>query len=130
MMVQRVAKQAASTEEARKQREEAEVRQAFAIFDIDGDGLIDVEELRLTMINLGEELSDDDIKAMMLAADTNGDGKVDFQGFFVSWYIAAFCIMVYNIRVYQEASGGPRWYMALYVYQPPYWRRHQLMTII
>lgn len=65
----------------RQQKEEDEVRQAFRIFDIDGDGLIDAQELRLTMQNLGENLTDDDVRAMIKSADKNGDGKIDYEEF-------------------------------------------------
>ena len=36
--------------------EEADVRQAFKVFDKDGDGLISAEEIRQTMMGLGEEV--------------------------------------------------------------------------
>ena len=36
--------------------EEETVRQAFNVFDKDGDGLISAEEIRQTMIGLGEEV--------------------------------------------------------------------------
>lgn len=62
------------------QRTQSEIRQAFRVFDIDGDGLIDADELRQTMANLGETLSDADVRAMIKEADKNGDGKVDFDG--------------------------------------------------
>lgn len=41
---------------------------------------IDAQELRLTMQNLGEKLSDDDVKAMIREADMNGDGQIDYEG--------------------------------------------------
>ena len=66
--------------ESKRRRQESELRQAFRVFDIDGDGLIDAEELRQTMANLGESLSDHDVYAMISEADRNGDGKVDFDG--------------------------------------------------
>ena len=50
------------------------------MFDIDGNGLIDQLELRETMRNLGEELSDRDLQAMMTVADMNRDGKIDYEG--------------------------------------------------
>jgi calmodulin len=81
MMTARLNIQLTASEEVIRQREEAEARQAFAVFDRDGDGLIDTDELRQTMRDLGEELSEGDLRAMMIAADTNGDGKVDFQEF-------------------------------------------------
>ena len=64
----------------RKKSEEEEMRQAFKVFDIDGNGVIDAHELQVTMRNLGENLSDEDVKAMIRAADKNGDGKIDYEG--------------------------------------------------
>lgn len=83
MMSCRMQQQSLINDEMRRQqREEDEVRQAFRIFDIDGDGLIDAQELRLTMQNLGENLSDDDVRAMIKSADKNGDGKIDYEGLY------------------------------------------------
>lgn len=56
------------------------MRTAFRVFDIDGNGLIDAEELRLTMQHLGEKLTDRDVEAMILAVDRNRDGKIDYEG--------------------------------------------------
>ena len=50
------------------------------MFDINGDGLIDEKELKLTMTNLGERVTSEDIKAMIRAADRNGDGHIDYEG--------------------------------------------------
>ncbi len=50
------------------------------MFDIDGNGYIDAQELRLTMQNLGENLTDEDVAAMIHEADINGDGKIDYEG--------------------------------------------------
>jgi calmodulin len=68
-----------SSADQRRQLEE-EMRRAFRIFDRDGNGLIDQKELRATMKSLGENLSKNDIKAMIKAADKNGDGKIDYEG--------------------------------------------------
>jgi Ca2+-binding EF-hand superfamily protein len=51
------------------------------VFDRDGDGLISEEELRLTMNNLGEPLTEDEVKSMIAEADLDGDGKINFQEF-------------------------------------------------
>ena len=67
-----------STEPVDDNREDIE--RAFKVFDIDGDGLIDSKELRQTMERLGEEVTDDDVRAMMTAADRNKDGRIDFDG--------------------------------------------------
>jgi len=52
----------------------------FRVFDRDGNGVIDEKELRITMKNLGENLTKNDVKAMIKAADKNGDGKIDYEG--------------------------------------------------
>jgi len=57
-----------------------EMRQAFRVFDIDGNGYIDENELRVTMFNLGEDLSDVEVKQMIKLADRNGDGRIDYEG--------------------------------------------------
>ena len=66
--------------DAQSKSEENEMRQAFRVFDIDGNGLIDAQELKMTMRNLGENLTDDDVRAMIRAADRNGDGQIDYEG--------------------------------------------------
>merc|ERR1719232_787852 len=53
----------------------------FNVFDRDGDGLISEEELRLTMNNLGEPLTEAEVKSMIAEADMDGDGKINFQEF-------------------------------------------------
>ncbi|KAI0559406.1 calmodulin [Gracilaria domingensis] len=53
---------------------EAEIVEAFKVFDKDGSGKISAEELRQVMSNLGEQLSDAEVEEMIREADTNGDG--------------------------------------------------------
>ncbi|CAB4065822.1 CALM [Lepeophtheirus salmonis] len=60
---------------------EEDVVHAFRVFDRDGDGLISKEELKLTMNNLGEPLTDAEVKAMIEEADMDGDGRINFQEF-------------------------------------------------
>ena len=59
---------------------EDEMRAAFRVFDLDGNGLIDSDELRLTMSQLGEAVTQQDVDAMIRAVDKNNDGKVDYEG--------------------------------------------------
>eukprot|EP00918_Siedleckia_nematoides_P105232 GHVU01229822.1.p1 GENE.GHVU01229822.1~~GHVU01229822.1.p1 ORF type:complete len:163 (+),score=34.18 GHVU01229822.1:46-534(+) len=73
-------------EDAHKKTQEEEMRQAFRVFDIDGNGYIDATELRTTMNNLGECLSEEDVKAMIREADTNGDGRIDYEEFIRMMY--------------------------------------------
>merc|ERR1712226_853575 len=58
-----------------------DVAHAFKVFDRDGDGLISEEELRLTMNNLGEPLTEAEVRSMIAEADLDGDGKINFQEF-------------------------------------------------
>jgi len=60
---------------------EEDVAHAFKVFDRDGDGLITAEELRLTMNNLGEPITEEEVKAMIAEADIDGDGKINFVEF-------------------------------------------------
>jgi len=57
------------------------LQMAFRAFDIDGNGKIDRDELAQVMKNLGQELSAEEIEAMMKEADTDGDGSIDFEEF-------------------------------------------------
>ena len=68
---------------ARKTKEthsDEEIRQAFRVFDKDGNGFISAAELRHVMINLGEKLTDEEIDDMIREADTDGDGQVNYEG--------------------------------------------------
>jgi len=60
---------------------EAEMLEAFKVFDTDGNGMISEEELKMAMINLGERLTKEEIKAMIAAADVDGNGQIDYQEF-------------------------------------------------
>jgi hypothetical protein len=60
---------------------EAELREAFAVLDKDGDGSFAADELRQFMSKLGEELDDNDLSTMVTDADTDGDGRVGFEEF-------------------------------------------------
>ena len=59
---------------------ETELREAFRVFDKNGDGFISPEELRHVMTNLGEKLTDEDVDDMIKEADLDGDGLVDYNG--------------------------------------------------
>lgn len=57
-----------------------EMREAFRIFDQDGDGFIDAEDIGRTMEELGEKLTADDVQQMVREADADGNGKINFEG--------------------------------------------------
>lgn len=55
-------------------------REAFRVFDRNGDGFISAPELRLVMTNLGEKLTDEEVEDMIREADLDGDGVVSYSG--------------------------------------------------
>jgi Ca2+-binding EF-hand superfamily protein len=59
---------------------EEDLKEAFKVFDNDNNGFISQSELRLVMVNLGEKLTDDELKEMILEADIDGDGQVNYEG--------------------------------------------------
>lgn len=58
-----------------------EVKEAFEVFDKDGDGSISIDELAHIMEALGEKLNIKDIVDMMFEADEDGNGNIDFEEF-------------------------------------------------
>ena len=59
---------------------EDERRQAFRIFDKDGNGYISRQELQIVMGNLGENLTDEEVDEMIKEADVDGDGRINYEG--------------------------------------------------
>jgi calmodulin len=63
-----------------------EARQAFAVFDRDGDGFIDAAELRAVLTSLGFEsgvsaAAEAECQRMIDAYDEDKDGRIDFREF-------------------------------------------------
>ncbi|KAJ1728390.1 hypothetical protein LPJ61_004058 [Coemansia biformis] len=58
-----------------------ELRDAFAIFDKDRNGVITTEELGLLLRSLSHNPTEAEIADMISEVDENGDGKIDFSEF-------------------------------------------------
>ena len=58
-----------------------EIKEAFKIFDRDGNGYIDAKELKQVVTRLGQVLTSDEADEFMLEADLDGDGKLDYNEF-------------------------------------------------
>ena len=75
-------------QQGRLMTEEEELRRAFALFDIDGDGVITAEELRTVMHNLGSDLTSEEVELLIREADYDGDNTIslaEFATFMVRW---------------------------------------------
>mmetsp|Transcript_18633 Transcript_18633/g.20258 ORF Transcript_18633/g.20258 Transcript_18633/m.20258 type:complete len:189 (+) Transcript_18633:256-822(+) len=59
----------------------AEFKEAFSLFDKDGDGTISVRELGTVMRSLGQNPTEAELADMINEIDANGDGTVDFPEF-------------------------------------------------
>ncbi|KAJ1265271.1 hypothetical protein BS78_08G065500 [Paspalum vaginatum] len=69
--------------EGDKHDEEEEMREAFNVFDQNGDGYITVDELRSVLASLGlkQGRTAEDCRKMISKVDADGDGRVDFTEF-------------------------------------------------
>ncbi|GFQ06396.1 calmodulin-like protein 3 [Phtheirospermum japonicum] len=62
---------------------EEDMREAFNVFDQNGDGFITVDELKSVLASLGlkQGRAAEDCKKMIMRVDADGDGMVDFSEF-------------------------------------------------
>ncbi|KAJ1407195.1 EF-Hand 1, calcium-binding site [Sesbania bispinosa] len=70
-------------EEETETQEESDLREAFKVFDENGDGYISAHELQVVLGKLGlvEGNLIDNVQKMIVSVDTNHDGRVDFGEF-------------------------------------------------
>ncbi|CAD5119994.1 DgyrCDS8577 [Dimorphilus gyrociliatus] len=59
----------------------AEFREAFQVFDKDGNGSISTKELGMVMRSLGQNPTEQDLMEMINEVDIDGSGAVDFSEF-------------------------------------------------
>lgn len=81
--------------------EEEILRRAFQFFDKDGSGDISVAELRITMHELGDLLTEEEIVAFMEIMDVNNDGMIGYEEF-----INTLRTQAPDITVLASASGS------------------------
>lgn len=50
------------------------------MIDVDNDGFITVPDLYQLMMGIGDMLTDDELTELLVTADNDGDGMVDYKG--------------------------------------------------
>jgi Ca2+-binding EF-hand superfamily protein len=75
------------------------VRKLFQQFDVDGDGQIDLVEIRAIAAEIDPSISAEDVAAIFHKADTDGSGAIDFDEFF-----AAITSPAMDLRVLAEKA--------------------------
>uniref|UniRef100_A0A8B9Q5U0 EF-hand domain-containing protein n=1 Tax=Apteryx owenii TaxID=8824 RepID=A0A8B9Q5U0_APTOW len=58
-----------------------EILKAFKLFDHDGTGKISFEKLKLVAVEVGEDITDEELQEMIDEAGLDGDGQVNKQEF-------------------------------------------------
>nr|XP_022331962.1 calmodulin-like protein 12 [Crassostrea virginica] len=59
----------------------ADLRETFLLFDKDGDGTVNCEELGTVMRQLGQDPSDEELREMIAEVDEDGSGEIEFEEF-------------------------------------------------
>ena len=62
-----------------------ELKETFEMFDLDGSGLIDMEEFKHVVDAMGEPFTAEELRAAFDEMDEDGSGEVDF-GEFRTWW--------------------------------------------
>jgi len=69
-----------SRDQSRHRSQDAEMRALFAAFDKDNSGYIDGQELKLTMREVGMDLTNHDVEMMMRAAGVAIKDRIFYEG--------------------------------------------------
>lgn len=58
-----------------------EIREAFGVFDKDGNGTIAASELKHVLMTMGEKLSQEEVDVIIREADIDGEGHIAYEQF-------------------------------------------------
>ena len=64
-----------------------ELKRAFKVFDRNNDGYITPKELYKVLTMMGEKMTMEEANEMIKEADVTGNGKIDYEG----QYLSIFC---------------------------------------
>ena len=73
-----------------------EFKEAFRLFDTDGDGTISTSELGTVMRSLGQNPTEKDLEEMIKEVDNDGDALLEFLTFLSSWLWHFLVIFTYS----------------------------------
>merc|ERR1712227_824489 len=62
-----------------------ELKEAFKLFDMDGDGMITKDELRKLVEKVGGSMTEGEAKGLIHQADKDGNESIDFSEFSKLW---------------------------------------------
>ena len=65
-----------------------ELKEAFRLYDKDGNGYIPVDSLREILLALDDQLTGEQLNELIEEIDTDSSGTVDFDG---EWRVCLFC---------------------------------------
>jgi hypothetical protein len=65
------------------EEQEKEIRDAFALFDSDGSGAIDANELKIAMDALGFDIYEEEARKLIADIDADGSGTIELPEFMV-----------------------------------------------
>ncbi len=60
---------------------EEELREAFKVFDKDGNGYISAAELKHVYTSIGEPMTDSEVEEVIREVDVDGDGQINYEEF-------------------------------------------------
>ncbi|ERN01481.1 hypothetical protein AMTRI_Chr03g148140 [Amborella trichopoda] len=63
------------------QEQITEFKEAFCLFDKDGDGRITLEELKTVIVSLGQNPTEEELHDMISEVDVNANGSIEFGEF-------------------------------------------------
>ena len=84
-----------------------ELREAFRMYDKEGNGYIPTSALREILRALDDKLTEDELDEMIAEIDTDGSGTVDFDGksFSLYLFLQYTLIMIFILEFMEMMTG-------------------------
>ncbi|KAL1140758.1 hypothetical protein AAG570_000688, partial [Ranatra chinensis] len=86
-------------EEVNPEKMQQELREAFRLYDKEGNGYISTDVMREILAELDETLSNEDLDAMIDEIDADGSGTVDFEGINFFFYFQIVLKIFFQIEL-------------------------------